>query len=62
MQQAGLDVVARLLEGPGAAVLCLTEDDALTAVALNGDANWPARTLPKQVGERLLAADVLPTS
>ncbi len=59
MEQTALEVVAGLLEGPGAAILCMTEDDALTAVALNGDADWPPRTLPKQVGERLLelAAD-----
>jgi len=59
MQQAALEVVARLLDGPGAAVLCLTQDGALAAVALNDDADWPARTLPEQVGDRLLelAAD-----
>src|SRR4029077_6558878 len=47
------------LEGPGAGVLCLTEDDTLVAVGLNGDVDCPARTLPGQVSERLLefAAD-----
>jgi diguanylate cyclase (GGDEF)-like protein/PAS domain S-box-containing protein len=54
MQQAALEGVARLLEGPGAAMLCLIEDGALTAVAHNGDGDWPARTLPKRVSERLL--------
>jgi diguanylate cyclase (GGDEF)-like protein/PAS domain S-box-containing protein len=54
MQQAALEVVARLLEGPGAAILCLTENGALEAVGLNGDTDWPARTLPEQAGERLL--------
>ena len=59
MQQSALEVVARLLERPGAAVLCLTQDGALAAVGLSGDADWPARTLPTQVGGRLLelAAD-----
>ena len=51
MQQAGLGVVGRLLEGPGAAILCLTEDGDLSAVGLNDDADWPPRTLPR-AGER----------
>jgi PAS domain S-box/diguanylate cyclase (GGDEF) domain len=54
MQQAALGGVARLLEGPGAAILCLTEDGALTAVGLSGDADWAARTLPEHLDERLL--------
>jgi diguanylate cyclase (GGDEF)-like protein/PAS domain S-box-containing protein len=54
MQQAGLEVVDRLLEGPGAAILCLTEDGALAAVGLNGNGDCPTRTLPEQVNERLL--------
>ena len=44
MQQAALEVVAPLLEGPGVGVLCLIEDDALAAVARNDDADWPARS------------------
>jgi diguanylate cyclase (GGDEF)-like protein/PAS domain S-box-containing protein len=54
MQQAALEVVARLLEGPGAAILCLTENGAVGAVGVNGDTEWPARTLPEDVGERVL--------
>jgi len=57
MQHAALDVIARLLDDPGAAVLCLTEDNALKAVALNGDADWPSRAIPKEIGEKLLNAD-----
>jgi len=59
MQQSALEVAARLLEGPGAAVLCLTQDGALAAVGLSGDAAWAARTLPTHVEGRLLelAAD-----
>jgi diguanylate cyclase (GGDEF)-like protein/PAS domain S-box-containing protein len=59
MQQAALEVVARLFDGPGAAVLCLSQDDVLAAVAVNDDAGWLPRTLPDQVGARLLelAAD-----
>jgi diguanylate cyclase (GGDEF)-like protein/PAS domain S-box-containing protein len=55
MQQAALDVVAPLLEGPGAAVLCLLEDRVLAAVARNEEAGWPARTLSADMGARLLA-------
>jgi diguanylate cyclase (GGDEF)-like protein/PAS domain S-box-containing protein len=59
MQRAALEVVAGLLEGPGATVLCLTEDGVLTAVAFSGDPDWPARALSRQVSESLLesAAD-----
>ena len=59
MQRSSLEVVGRLLEGPGAAVLCLTQDGALAAVGVSGDADWRARTLPTGVadGLRELAAD-----
>ena len=59
MQQSALEVAASLLEGRGAAVLCLAQDGALAAVGLSGDPDWPTRTLPTQVAESLLelAAD-----
>jgi diguanylate cyclase (GGDEF)-like protein/PAS domain S-box-containing protein len=55
MQQAALEVIVPLLEGPGVGVLCLLEDGALAAVARNDDLNWPARPLPETVGANLLA-------
>jgi len=59
MQQSALEVAASLLEGRGAAALCLAKDGALAAVGLSGDPDWPARTLPTHVAESLLelAAD-----
>ncbi len=55
MQQSALGVIAPLLEGPGVGVLCLVEEEALAAVARTDDHAWPARRLPDEVGERLLA-------
>ncbi len=54
MQQAALEVVAPLLEGPGVGVLCLVQDGALAAVARNDNPRWPARVLPEQIGKSLL--------
>jgi len=59
MQRSALEVVDRLLEDPGAAVLCVTQEGALAAVGLSSDSDWPARSLPEQMGMTLLelAAD-----
>jgi diguanylate cyclase (GGDEF)-like protein/PAS domain S-box-containing protein len=54
MQQAALEVVAPLLEGPGVAVLCLLQDGALVAVARNDNLHWPGLTLPDDVGASVL--------
>ncbi len=54
MQQAALGVVAPLLEGAGVGVLCLIGDGGLAAVARNDRLQWPARTLPEQLGTRLV--------
>ncbi len=54
MQRAALEVVARLLDGPGAAVLCLSQDDVLSAVAIDHDAEWRPRELDEQRAGRLL--------
>ena len=53
MQQAALEMIVPLLEGPGVGVLCLIEDGTLTAVARNDQLRWAPRTLPEPVGERL---------
>jgi diguanylate cyclase (GGDEF)-like protein/PAS domain S-box-containing protein len=54
MQQAALEAVTPLLEGPGVGVLCLIQDGLIAAVARTDSLQWPARTLPEQVGTRLL--------
>jgi diguanylate cyclase (GGDEF)-like protein/PAS domain S-box-containing protein len=55
MQQAALEMIVPLLEGPGVGVLCLIEDGALTAVARNDKLQCAPRTLPERVAERLFA-------
>jgi diguanylate cyclase (GGDEF)-like protein/PAS domain S-box-containing protein len=54
MQQAALEAIGPLLEGPGVGVLCLIEDDELAALARSDRLDWPARTLPAQLSAKLL--------
>jgi diguanylate cyclase (GGDEF)-like protein/PAS domain S-box-containing protein len=54
MQQSALDVVATLLDGPGAGLLCLSEDAQLTVRTGNDAPDSPERGLPPEMGERLL--------
>ncbi len=54
MQQVALEVAARLLEGRGAAFLCVTQDGALSASGLGDDAEWPARALATHLSRPLL--------
>jgi diguanylate cyclase (GGDEF)-like protein/PAS domain S-box-containing protein len=54
MQRSALQVIARLLEGPGVAILCLLDGEELQAVARNDDIDSPTRTLPASVSQTLL--------
>ncbi len=55
MQQAALDMIVPLLDGPGVGVLCLIEGDSLNAVARNDKHDWSPRALPEGVTATLLA-------
>jgi diguanylate cyclase (GGDEF)-like protein/PAS domain S-box-containing protein len=54
MKQAALEVVGRLLDGPGAALLCTEHDGAVAAVGVQSGGEWAARELPEPVGAQVL--------
>jgi diguanylate cyclase (GGDEF)-like protein/PAS domain S-box-containing protein len=53
MQAAAIEGVSRLLHGPGAGVLCMTDEASLTAVARSDDARWTPRVLAEPTAARL---------
>ena len=54
MQQAALDMIVPLLDGPGVGVLCIAEGEGLSAVARNDKYHWQPRPLPESVAATLL--------
>jgi diguanylate cyclase (GGDEF)-like protein/PAS domain S-box-containing protein len=54
MQQAALEVIAPLLDGPGAGVLCLLDRDELVAVARSDDRDGCSSRLPDSLAAGLL--------
>jgi diguanylate cyclase (GGDEF)-like protein/PAS domain S-box-containing protein len=54
MQQAAIEGVAPLLDGPGAGILCVVDEESLIAVVRSDDAAWRAQALPQQVGTLIL--------
>jgi diguanylate cyclase (GGDEF)-like protein/PAS domain S-box-containing protein len=54
MQQAALEIIAPLLDGPGAGVLCLLDGDVLVAVARSDDRDGRSGELPQPLAAGLL--------
>ncbi len=54
MQQAAMETLATLLEGPGVGVLCMPEQDRLMALARSDDTHWPVQALPESQSQALL--------